>query len=249
MSIHRAAAKRDKNEPEIIAALLAVGASVSQLSGKGLPDLLVGFQGTNYLLEVKNKEAGGKLKPDQVAFIEGWQGRPVVVVWSVADALKAIGATFQLGQEFKRRAMLASCAELLALHSLLFASFALPTPSDLGAVKSRSTYHKFGLVVTGHAQGWQIKIGEYVISQGTDEKIAGQEAALLVILEAALPDHMLDEDKQKARRKAYKQAEPVTPEAIAGALAAKPKALPKPSKIKDSGYRGPNVMARLLAKE
>jgi Holliday junction resolvase len=93
MSIYRAAAKRDKNEPEIIAALLAVGASVSQLSGRGLPDLLVGFKGVNYLLEVKNKESGGKLKPDQVEFIASWQGRPVVVVWNVDDALKAIGAS------------------------------------------------------------------------------------------------------------------------------------------------------------
>jgi hypothetical protein len=91
MSINRKAARRDKNEPDIIAALLAAGASVSQLSGKGLPDLLVGYQGINYLLEVKNPD-GGKLQPDQVAFIEGWQGRPVVVVWSVADALRAIGA-------------------------------------------------------------------------------------------------------------------------------------------------------------
>jgi hypothetical protein len=90
MSINRKAAKRDKNEPDIIAALLAAGASVSQLSGKGLPDLLVGY-GDNYLLEVKNPD-GGKLQPDQVLFVKGWKGRPVAVVWSVDDALKAIGA-------------------------------------------------------------------------------------------------------------------------------------------------------------
>ena len=57
--------KRDANEPEIIAALEAVGASVWQLpTGQGLPDLLVGLRQwgidgsrsgmrVNYLIEFK----------------------------------------------------------------------------------------------------------------------------------------------------------------------------------------------------
>ena len=46
--------KPDANQPEIIKALEAVGATVHPLPiGKGLPDLLVGYQDVNYLIEVK----------------------------------------------------------------------------------------------------------------------------------------------------------------------------------------------------
>lgn len=90
----RQVAKRDANEAEIIQALLAAGASVQQLSAKGVPDLLVGYTDpdtgmpTNALMEVK---AGrNTLTPDQVAWIEGWNGQ-VYVVHSVEEALEAIG--------------------------------------------------------------------------------------------------------------------------------------------------------------
>ncbi len=89
MSIHRRAAKRDANEAEIKDALKAVGASVVTISAKGVPDLLVGYRGVNYLLETKGKR--GKLTPDQVQFFEDWCGE-ASVVRTVEDALKVIGA-------------------------------------------------------------------------------------------------------------------------------------------------------------
>ena len=64
MSLHRHAAKRDKNESEIIDALKAVGAQVYPLSAKGVPDLLVAYRNQTYLLETKSK--GGKLTADQM---------------------------------------------------------------------------------------------------------------------------------------------------------------------------------------
>ena len=48
-----AGGKRDENEPDIIKALRAHGCVVMQLSGKGIPDLLVLRNGTKWLADVK----------------------------------------------------------------------------------------------------------------------------------------------------------------------------------------------------
>lgn len=86
--------RRDGNEPEIIEALRAVGCSVVQLSMRDVPDLLVGFvhpeggRMVNLLMEVK---AGRNvLSAGQETFFETWPG-PAVVVYSVEEALKAVG--------------------------------------------------------------------------------------------------------------------------------------------------------------
>lgn len=84
----RLAAKRDTNERAIVDALRGVGASVVQLSDKGVPDLLVGFRGETLLMEVKGKR--GKLTADQVEWHDGWRGQ-VAVVRSVDEALAVIG--------------------------------------------------------------------------------------------------------------------------------------------------------------
>ena len=56
MSNIRRAAKRDSNEPAIVDALKGAGAHVEKLNGgsDGLPDLLVGHRGSNFLIEVKH---------------------------------------------------------------------------------------------------------------------------------------------------------------------------------------------------
>jgi hypothetical protein len=89
--VRQFAARRDDNERPIIDALEAVGASVQPLSIKGVPDLLVGFLGTNYLLEVK--QPGRGLTTDQLEWRNEWKGPPPTVVNTPADALWAIGAT------------------------------------------------------------------------------------------------------------------------------------------------------------
>lgn len=76
----------DANHREIVAALLAVGATVTE---KGPLDVLAGFRGTNYLLEIKT--ARGKLRASQRAFVTGWKGQ-CCVVRSVQEALQAIRA-------------------------------------------------------------------------------------------------------------------------------------------------------------
>lgn len=95
MSLHRRAAHRDKAEKPIVAALRAVGAHVLQLSGKGVPDLLVYFRGTWTPLEVKTPKAermNGTLDPFTDAQRELMAKAPYPVVETPDAALLAIGA-------------------------------------------------------------------------------------------------------------------------------------------------------------
>jgi len=78
----------DSNQRTIVAALRAVGATVESLGGKGVPDLLVGFLGRNYLLEVKARKK--RLNVHQEKWHVGWGGQ-VAIVRTIADALEAIG--------------------------------------------------------------------------------------------------------------------------------------------------------------
>lgn len=78
----------DANQKTIIAALVAVGATVESLGGKGIPDLLVGYLDRNYLLEVKRGRA--RLNADQSNWHASWCGE-VAVVRTVSEALRAIG--------------------------------------------------------------------------------------------------------------------------------------------------------------
>jgi len=84
----RYAANVDANQPEIVAALRKAGASVhhTHAAGKGFPDLVVGYNGETFLLEVKNPEARGKLNDDQVEWHDEWRGH-VCVVHSIEEAL------------------------------------------------------------------------------------------------------------------------------------------------------------------
>ena len=91
------AAKVDANHRKIVQALRDVGATVLDLAkvGNGAPDLLVGFRGNNFLIEVKDGSAppsARKLRPNQVEFHGGWKGNTPAVALSVDDALAAIGA-------------------------------------------------------------------------------------------------------------------------------------------------------------
>ena len=75
----------DENHAAIRAELERAGAVVVP---DGPVDLIVGYHGKNYLLEVKTEK--GKLRPKQEQFIRRWKGQ-VHVVRSVEDALAVIG--------------------------------------------------------------------------------------------------------------------------------------------------------------
>lgn len=86
----RRAAKIDANQPEIVQALRDAGASVWII---GLPvDLLVGYKGRNFLMEVKDgskPKSQKKLTSLQENFFSDWTGQ-VVKVETVDQALQCI---------------------------------------------------------------------------------------------------------------------------------------------------------------
>lgn len=83
-------AKVDHNQNEIVSALRQIGASVYPLhfAGRGCPDLIVGFRGRNFLLEVKTER--GRLNTVQSDFHRSWRGQ-TAVVREAREALIAIG--------------------------------------------------------------------------------------------------------------------------------------------------------------
>lgn len=79
----RRAAKIDANQNEIVDGLRKLGCSVEILAavGKGVPDLLVGRNNINYLIEVKDggkPPSARKLTDDQVEWHEAWRGQKTV---------------------------------------------------------------------------------------------------------------------------------------------------------------------------
>jgi hypothetical protein len=92
----RRASSTDANQPEIVEALRAAGASVQILAavGGGCPDLLVGYRGHNYLMEVKDDAKPPSkrgLTDKQKEWIRKWRGSWTRVE-NVRDALQTIGA-------------------------------------------------------------------------------------------------------------------------------------------------------------
>lgn len=86
--------RTDANQPEIVKALRQAGCSVCIIAGmgKGIPDLLVGKGGRNFLLEVKDPSkvpSQRKLSDDERAWHAAWTGQ-VAVVESAEDALKLV---------------------------------------------------------------------------------------------------------------------------------------------------------------
>jgi hypothetical protein len=78
--------RRDDAEPAVVKAYEAGGASVKKISGKDVPDLLVGFLSETHLVEVKTNRA--KLRDGQAEFARTWLGSPVVVARTPAQARK-----------------------------------------------------------------------------------------------------------------------------------------------------------------
>jgi len=81
----------DNNQDEIVKALEKFGASVMSLTQVkyGCPDLVVGFRGKNYLIEIKNPKTSGKLTEAQKRFIKKWPA-PIYVVYDVQQALDVV---------------------------------------------------------------------------------------------------------------------------------------------------------------
>lgn len=85
----------DDNHREIVLALIKAGASVQTVAciGSGCPDLLVGFRGRNYLLEIKDLDkppSRRRLTGNERDWQAEWRGQ-AATVGTVGEALSAIG--------------------------------------------------------------------------------------------------------------------------------------------------------------
>ena len=84
----RYAARVDANQEQIVSALRAAGAYVWII---GIPvDLLVGYRGHTFLVEIKSTTKG-RLTPLQADFFENWGGSTLCRVDSPESALRMIG--------------------------------------------------------------------------------------------------------------------------------------------------------------
>lgn len=95
----RAIAKIDANQPEIVEAFRQLHCTVLLLHqvGSGCPDLLVGVNGFNVLVEVKT--ATGELTNDQKDFIAAWNGDDVNIVRTRDDAIEIVNHYRRLGKQ------------------------------------------------------------------------------------------------------------------------------------------------------
>lgn len=91
----RRAARRDSIEPLVLVALDAVGATYEQLDLTDGPDLLVGHDGVNFLVELKSSLADVPT-PGQVHWHNRWAGRVVYVCRTPQEVLARIGAPWTL---------------------------------------------------------------------------------------------------------------------------------------------------------
>lgn len=94
----RFARKVDANHSAIVKALRKVGCSVQSLAavGDGVPDILVGLRGRNWIMEIKDGSkppSQRKLTPKQEKWRREWRGEQPVEIETVAQALAVIAAT------------------------------------------------------------------------------------------------------------------------------------------------------------
>lgn len=88
----RQAAKADDNQPQIVKAFRQSGFSVAHTHtiGKGFPDIIVGRNGINTLVEIKD---GAKVKSqkqltaDEKEFHEVWRGT-IIIIESVEQVIE-----------------------------------------------------------------------------------------------------------------------------------------------------------------
>jgi Holliday junction resolvase len=78
------AKRTDSNQREIVDIFRAIGATVQILSmvGKGCPDIIVGYQGVNYLIEIKDGKkppSGQKLTEHEEKFFNTWKGQVCLI--------------------------------------------------------------------------------------------------------------------------------------------------------------------------
>jgi hypothetical protein len=95
VTLNRYSAKRDENEPLIIAAFKNLGCKVQTLSATGVPDLAVLINGTVLFVEVKMPKK--YLNDKQGEFFAKWRGH-CAVVRTVEDVIELVKKTSAVSQ-------------------------------------------------------------------------------------------------------------------------------------------------------
>lgn len=93
----RRIARIDRNQTDIVKLFKAAGYSVQSLAqlGNGVPDLLLGRNGVNHLVEIKDGEKPAsrqQLTADQSEWTWRWKGK-VRLITSKEDAIEMIECT------------------------------------------------------------------------------------------------------------------------------------------------------------
>ncbi len=88
--MRRRAAKVDANQAQVVTGFRSAGATVQSLAniGQGCPDLLVGYRGRNYLIEVKDGSkppSARTLTDDQQEWTQNWRGQ-----WEIVQDLSDV---------------------------------------------------------------------------------------------------------------------------------------------------------------
>lgn len=90
----RRAARVDKNQPHIVNGLRRVGASVLVVSQlKNCFDILVGYNGKNFIIEIKDGDkppSQKQLTKGELEFKNNWKGGSYYVVENLDEALNVI---------------------------------------------------------------------------------------------------------------------------------------------------------------
>lgn len=88
----RYARRIDENQPEIVGALRQIGATVEILRGLSIGDIIVGYHGKNFLLEIKDGKkvkSKRKLTLGEQEFHDNWRGQ-ITVVATIEEAIAAV---------------------------------------------------------------------------------------------------------------------------------------------------------------
>ena len=77
-------ARVDGNQTHIVGIFRKLGATVAHthMIGQGFPDIVVGYKGVNYLVEIKDPRmppSKRKLTPDEQKFFDAWKGAAFVI--------------------------------------------------------------------------------------------------------------------------------------------------------------------------
>lgn len=90
----RYAAKTDRNQAEIVAALRQIGCSVTptHMVSKGFPDICIGWRNKTFLAEIKDgllPPSGRALTPAEQIWHDTWRGQ-VCIIDSIPQAIDFI---------------------------------------------------------------------------------------------------------------------------------------------------------------